>query len=64
MKRRIGAFVSAIALAAALAPAVSAAPIICPGDQTPTHNGGDWYCAAPSGQPTGAGWHRGTGDKL
>jgi len=64
MKRRVLAIVTGVALAAALVQPAMAAPIVCPGNQTATHNGGDWYCQAPSGSPTGAGWHKGTGDKI
>ena len=64
MKRRLAAVFGGIVLAVSMAATAMAAPIVCPGAQTPAHNGGDWYCVAPSGEPTGAGWHKGTGDKL
>ena len=49
----------------ALPVSAAAGPITCPGDLTATHNGGSgWTCTSPSGNPTGAGWHKGTGDKL
>jgi hypothetical protein len=65
MKRRLFALLAGIALAMSMVAAASAGPIVCPDDQTATHSGGTWYCAAsPNGNPTGAGWHKGTGDHL
>lgn len=51
-------------LAVTSAATVFAAPIYCPGVLYSAHDGGDWYCASPSGNPTGAGWHNGTDEKL
>jgi hypothetical protein len=48
----------------ALAPAASAAPITCPSGQTPNHVNGKWFCENNAGNPSGAGHHKGTGDKI
>jgi hypothetical protein len=48
----------------ALAPAASAAPITCPSGQTATHVNGKWFCENNGGNPSGAGHHKGTGDKI
>jgi hypothetical protein len=65
MKRRLFAIFAGTLMALAMASSAFAAPIICPGNTYPAHDGGDWYCAAsPNGNETGAGWHRGTMDKL
>lgn len=43
----------------------SAAPIVCPGNQTVTKTGpGTWACTTPTGNDTGAGWHQGNHNKL
>ena len=41
-----------------------AAPITCPGGQTAVHEDGTWYCQNNGDNPTGAGRHKGTGDKI
>jgi hypothetical protein len=65
MKRRAFAVVAGILLALSTVASAFAAPVVCPGETYPDHYRGDWYCAAgPNGEPTGAGWHRGTGEKL
>ena len=65
MKRRLSAIVAGIVFALALASSALAAPVICPGNTYPAHDGGDWYCAAgPNDNETGAGWHRGNMNKL
>jgi len=48
----------------ALAPSAGAAPITCPGGQSATKSSGGWVCTNNAGNPTGAGHHKGTGDKI
>jgi hypothetical protein len=50
-------------IATAAAPA-SAAPITCPGGQDAQRVNGDWVCVNSGDNPTGAGHHKGTGDKI
>jgi Spy/CpxP family protein refolding chaperone len=67
MRLRLKVFIATAAtgalLATAAAPA-SAAPITCPSGQDPAHVGGDWFCQNGGGNPSGAGHHKGTGDKI
>ena len=42
----------------------SAAPIDCPGGQTATKVATGWDCVNNGGNDTGAGRHKGTGDKI
>jgi hypothetical protein len=56
---------AAVAGMTALAPAAGAAPITCPDNQKATHvSNGTWVCVNSGGNPTGAGHHKGTGDKI
>ena len=56
---------AAVAGMTALAPAASAAPIYCPDNQKAVHvSDGTWVCENSPGNPTGAGWHNGTNDKI
>jgi hypothetical protein len=49
---------------ALLAPSAGAAPITCPGGQSATKTSSGWVCQNNGGNPTGAGHHKGTGDKI
>jgi hypothetical protein len=65
MRRRVFAILVGVLLAICTVGSTMAAPVICPGNTYPAHDQGDWYCAAgPNDNETGAGWHRGTNDKL
>jgi hypothetical protein len=67
MRLRLKVFfatVATCALIAAVAAPVSAAPIICPRGQTAVKVSGGWICQNNGGNPTGAGHHKGTGDKI
>jgi hypothetical protein len=55
---------AAVAGMTALAPAANAAPITCPKGQTAVHVNGNWFCQNNGDNPTGAGHHKGTGDKI
>ena len=48
----------------ALAPSAGAAPITCPNGQTASKTSRGWVCTNNAGHPTGAGHHKGTGDKI
>jgi len=55
----------ALAGLTALAPAAGAAPITCPDNQKAVHvSDGTWVCVNTGGNPSGAGWHKGTGAKI
>jgi hypothetical protein len=54
---------SGVLLATAAAPA-SSAPITCPGGQDAVKTSSGWVCQNAGGNPTGAGRHKGTGDKV
>ena len=58
--RRIVPLILAALLALSSVMSASAAPITCPGNLEPAKapQGGEWYCESPSGNQTGAGWHK------
>jgi hypothetical protein len=67
MRRRLKVFFATAASGALLATAAvpaSAAPITCPGGQDAQRVNGDWVCVNSGDHPTGAGHHKGTGDKI
>ena len=69
MRRRAKIFLATAASAALLAvgitaPSVSGAPITCPNGQEAVREGGHWYCENNGGNGTGAGHHKGTGEKI
>jgi hypothetical protein len=49
---------------AAFAPSATAAPIVCPGGQTATRTSDGWACVNNGNNDTGAGRHKGTGDRI
>jgi hypothetical protein len=49
---------------ATFAPSATAAPITCPGGQTVTKTSSGWDCVNGGGNDTGAGRHKGNGDKV
>lgn len=70
MHRRMKMFLATAASGALLgvtaaAPSAPAAPITCPGTQTPVHEpGSPWHCENNGENESGAGWHKGTGNKI
>ena len=68
MRRRVRLFFATAAaggvLVATAAVPASAAPITCPGGQSPERVNGEWVCVNNADNPTGAGHHKGTGDKI
>jgi hypothetical protein len=68
MRLRLKVFLATAAtgalLAATAAAPASAAPITCPGGQSAERVNGDWVCVNNADNPTGAGHHKGTGDKI
>lgn len=69
MRRRAKVFLATAASGALLAvgaaaPSVSAAPITCPSGQEVVHENGSWFCKNGGGNESGAGRHKGTGEKI
>jgi hypothetical protein len=67
MKRALSAAagLSLIAVAFVGAAPANAAPITCPGGQSAEKTGpGEWDCVNNGGNDTGAGRHKGTGDRV
>jgi hypothetical protein len=69
MRRRVKLFIATGAAGALLAvgvaaPSVSAAPITCPNGQEAVHRNGHWFCENNGGNGSGAGHHKGTGEKI
>ena len=66
MKRALSAAagLSLVAIALIGAAPANAAPITCPSGQTAQKTSTGWDCVNNGGNDTGAGRHKGTGDKI
>lgn len=70
MRLRVKMFLATVVSGALLAvtaaaPSAPAALIECPGTQTAVHEpGSPWYCENNGGNESGAGHHKGNGEKI